>query len=185
MATENLLFDTLPLPIVDLPADARHHTKGRQGFTPRIILIHHTGGTNSGKWLSTTSQPPVSTHRLISKKGINIKIVPDEDTAYCAGYGVVGPVDPDGNDPRGVAGNLNLITLHIELENRGDGKDPYPDEQLDMAAKQCAEWIGKYGYLAILGHMDVDANKSDPKGFSWPDFWRRLDLALITQRIEY
>jgi N-acetyl-anhydromuramyl-L-alanine amidase AmpD len=179
-----MLFTTKPLPIIDLPADAQHHTKGRRGFTPRYIVIHHTGGVWSGPWLTWQSNPAVSCHRLITKPGTNYKVVADKDTAYCAGFAIVGPIDPDTNDPKGVAPNFNLVSLNIELENKGDGKDPYTAAQLDMCAAQVAEWWGKYGYLPVVGHAEVDARKHDPRGFDWDDFSRRLDLALVTQRIE-
>lgn len=161
-------FTTPPLPIRDLPADARHHTKGRKGITPRFIVLHHTGGKNSGPWLSRTSEPPVSCHRLISKTGINYKIVADEDTAYCAGFGDIGPIDPDVSDPVGVARTLNEASLNIELENLGDGVDPYPLAQMRMCAKQVVEWWAKYrSFLPMVGHAEVDARKNDPKGFDW------------------
>lgn len=168
------LFQTPPLQIVDAPAAATHYTRGREGHTPRFIIIHHSAGTDSLLWLSHTSSPPVSCHNLISKLGVNFKIVPPADTAYCAGFGVVGPVDPDRNDPPGVAPNLNYASLNIELENLGNGKDPYPAAQMQMCAAQIVEWWGMYGFLAVLGHSDVDPAKNDPKGFDWGDLWRRM-----------
>jgi N-acetylmuramoyl-L-alanine amidase len=178
------IFETRPLDIKDHLADKHHYKRGRNNHEPRLIIMHHTGGRDSRDWLSTASSPPVSAHRLISKQGVIYKILEDDHTAYTAGYGVVGPVDPDTNDPPGVASNLNLITLHIELENLGTGKDPYPDEQYESAAIQVAEWYGKYGYLAILGHKEVDPAKNDPAGFIWWKFYKFLDLALLTQRVE-
>lgn len=170
-----MLFLTPPLPIVDRPAAATHFTPGRGGFRPRFITLHHTGGTNSLNWLTYTSRPFVSAHRLISKAGINYKLVRDEDTAFCAGFAIVGPVDPDTNDPAGVPRNFNQDSLNIELENLGDGRDPYPWVQMDMCAAQCAEWIGMYGYLSIVGHGWVDARKDDPLGWDWDLFYHLLD----------
>lgn len=161
------IFTTPDLPIVDFPADANHFTKGRAGYQPLQILLHHTGGTNSLLWLTRTSNPRVSAHRLISKSGINHKLVQDEDTAYCAGFGTIGPVDPDGSDPFGVPRNLNECTLNIEIENLGNGIDPYPWAQMMMVAWQIREWWGKYGFLPLLGHGHVDQRKDDPAGFSW------------------
>lgn len=176
------IFDTPPLSIIDLLADQDHYTPGRGGFEPFLIIIHHSGGTWSGPWLSTTKGSGVSTHRLISKAGVIRKIVADEDTAWTAGFGTVGPVDPDGNDPPGVARNLNQITLNIEFENLGTGQDPYPAAQLNAGAKQVVEWWGKYGLIGILGHGQVDARKNDPLGFPWEDFFRRIDRAYLAVR---
>lgn len=172
------LFQTPPLTVINHPADTAHHTRGRGGFQPAFIVLHHTGGADSLKWLSTTSRPPVSCHRLIDKAGRIYKIVDDVDTAYCAGYGLIGPIDPDTNDPPGIARNLNSVSLHIELENMGDGADLYTPTQLQACANQLYEWWGKYGFLPILTHAQVDPAKSDPRGLNRGDLDRRL-LALL------
>lgn len=173
-----MLFETQLLTVINRPADGAHHTKGRGGLKPECIILHHTGGVDSLAWLSTTSSPPVSCHRLISKAGTIYKIVDDDDTAYCAGYGLIGPVDPDASDPPGIARNLNQISLNIELENLGNGSDPYPAAQLQSCALQIMEWVGLYGWLPILYHKQVDANKQDPRGLDRPDLDRRI-LALL------
>ena len=160
------LFPTALLNIVDHPADASHAgALARLGY--RFIVIHATGGTNSLNWLSTTSAPPVSIHRLISKQGQIYKIVPDEVAAYHAGPARVGPL------PSAEA-NINNWSFGIELENLNDGRDPYPAPQLDSAADQVVEWIGVYGFLPIVAHAWIDSRKSDPAGFDWPDFYRRI-----------
>ena len=174
------LFPTPPLTVIDRPADAAHHTKGRGGFAAMCIVLHHTAGIDSLKWLSTASSPSVSCHRLINKAGTIYKIVPDEDTAYCAGFGIIGPIDPDANDPAGIARNLNFVSLNIELENLGNGNDPYPAAQLQSCAAQIVEWWGKYGLLPILYHKHVDANKNDPRGLDRADLDRRI-LTLLPQ----
>lgn len=170
-----MIFATPPLPIVDSPAAPTHYTKGRGGHLPRFIVVHHTGGTNSLAWLTSTSPNRVSAHRLIEKIGTIHKIVNDGDTSNAAGYAIVGPVDPDANDPVGVASNFNQISLNIELENLGTGRDPYPEAQMVACARQIVEWIGKYGYLAIVGHSWVDARKQDPAGFDWTFLYRLID----------
>lgn len=163
-------FVTPPLPITDLPADNRHKSDGRLGH--RFIVLHHTGGTNSGHWLSTTSSPPVSVHRLITKSGEIIKIVPDHLVAFTQGPARV------RNLPRSVNGRIvetvNEWALGIELENLGNGKDPYPMAQVNSCAEQCAEWWGMHGALAIVGHGWIQTNKNDPLGFPWRDFYARL-----------
>lgn len=169
-----MYFHTLPLPIIDLPAAPTHFIRGRMGFRPRYITIHHTGGTDSSRWLSRSSRPAVSTHRLIMPDGANYKIVADEDTAFTAGYGIVGPTDPDTNDPAGVAPNFNYESLHIELENPGNGRTPYPAAQMEMAARQVVEWYGRWGFLGLVGHSWVDSRKNDPAGFDWPWFYRLI-----------
>lgn len=164
------LFQTPPLPIIDAPADAAHTGPKRFG-SPQYIIIHATAGTDSLEWLRRASKPPVSIHRLIKKDGKNYKVVPDDHIAYHAGYSRVG-----------VKSNLN-DQLSIELENLNNGKDLYPDTQVDMCAAQVLEWWSLYGLLPILSHAQVDTRgKTDPKGFPWPRFYgfllRRLHSAL-------
>jgi N-acetyl-anhydromuramyl-L-alanine amidase AmpD len=170
------LFDTPPLVIVDRPAAGTHYTKGRGGALPRYIVMHHTGGTNSLEWLTRTSPNRVSAHRLIAKDGTIYKLVDDSDVSNAAGFAVVGPVDPDTNDPAGVPPNFNYDSLNIELENLGTGRDPYPMAQMVSAARQVLEWWGKFGYLAVVGHGWVDARKNDPLGFDWPLLYRLIDI---------
>ena len=172
------LFQTPLLSVINHPADAAHYTRGRGGFQPAFIVLHHTGGTDSLKWLSSISSPAVSCHRLIDKIGHIYKIVADEDTAYCAGYGLIGPIDPDASDPTGVVRNLNFASLNIELENLGNGQDRYTPTQMQACAAQIYEWWGKYGFLPILYHSQVDPAKHDPRGLDRPDLDRRL-LALL------
>ncbi len=160
------LFTTPPLVITDHPADSAHAgALPRLGY--RFIVIHATGGTNSLNWLSTTSSPPVSIHRLISKQGQIYKIVPDGVAAYHAGPARVGPL-PSAD------ANVNNWSLGIELENLNDGHDPYPAAQLDSAAAQVVEWWGAYGFLPVLAHAWIDSRKHDPAGLDWPDFYRRI-----------
>jgi N-acetyl-anhydromuramyl-L-alanine amidase AmpD len=163
-----MFFTTPPLTIIDHPADAQH-CGGQTRLGYRYIVIHATGGTNSLDWLSTTSPPsnPVSIHRLIAKDGTIYKIVADTVTAYHAGPAEIGPLP-------GVGQNVNNWSLGIELENRNDGRDPYPSAQLDAAAAQVVEWIGVYGFLSIVGHGWIDVRKHDPAGLNWPDFYARI-----------
>lgn len=155
-------FETLPLDIIDIPADSRH-ASGLLVWPPRYIIIHASGGTDSRAWLSTDRRSQVSVHRLIEKDGTLYKILPDEKQCWGAGYGSVGATV-----------NLNPFALQIELENLNDGRDPYPDVQVLSCARQVAEWWGLYGALPVLSHAQVDRRKDDPRGFPWPHFYAEL-----------
>ena len=164
-------FQTAPLTITDLPADDDHKSGGRLGF--RWIVLHHTGGTNSGAWLSTTSAPPVSVQRLISKTGKNTKIVSDDLVAFTQGPAKIKNL-PRRNAQGVIVETVNEWALAIELENLGTGSDPYPPAQLDMTVAQVLEWWGAHGALPIVAHGWIQTNKNDPAGFPWGDFYRRL-----------
>lgn len=168
-------FETPPLQITDAPADKYHFMVGRAGFEPRLIVVHHSGGTKKSDlpWLTTASSPPVSCHRYIDRQGKNYKIVKDEDTAFTNGNAIYGAVDPDLRDPAGVPRNANEDSLSIELENLGNGQS-YPLAQMRMLARQIVEWKGKYGDLGLVGHHWIDRNKNDPYAFDWRLLYRLI-----------
>lgn len=160
-------YNTLPLPIVDLPADTAHRGKGAS-VKPEIIVLHATAGIDSRKWLTTTKGSNVSVHRLIPKDGTIYKCMDDEVLAWHVGNATMYP------SRQGRASNANLIALGIEIENKNDGKDNYTWMQYLAAAAQCSEWWGKYGYLPILAHGWIDVGKDDPVGWDWNVFMDRV-----------
>jgi N-acetyl-anhydromuramyl-L-alanine amidase AmpD len=166
------MYPTKPLKVIDLAADSAHHGGARR-LPARLIVIHATGGTDSRAWLSTTSWPPVSCHRLIGKAGELYKMVPDDVMAWTQGPARIGPWG------RLASHNVNEIALSIELENLNDGKDEYPLHQVAVCAAQCFEWWGANGLIPIVGHEFIQANKTDPKGFPWLEFYQAMtDLML-------
>ncbi|HEY1016423.1 MAG TPA: peptidoglycan recognition family protein [Herpetosiphonaceae bacterium] len=177
------LFVTPPLAIVDRPAAPTHFYQPGYLRQQLVIVLHHTGGRDSLAWLTRTSSPPVSTQRLINKAGTIFKLMEDNDVAYTAGYGVIGPIDPDGNDPAGVPSNLNWGSLNIELENLGDGRDPFTIAQMQACADQIVEWWGRFGLLGVLAHREVDSRKEDPAdNFNWRDLYERIDRRYLAVR---
>lgn len=169
------LFTVPPLHIVDTPADIQHHAKPLVPRSIRFIYLHATGaapGGNSVAWLSTSSRPPVSCHRLISRNGVIHKIVADEHIAFTQGFGVMGSRNKDSV-------NLNRDGLSIEFENSNRMHPPYETyspEQLRAGAWQVVEWWSLYGFLPLLYHSYVDAAKHDPSAFPRHEF----DRAILT-----
>lgn len=161
------LFPTKPLAVTDLPANAGHTGALRTVDKIRAIILHSTEGSDSRAWLSTTSQPPVSIHRLIRRgQGEHYKILPDTRVAWHVGGGKLGNYA------------LNDVTLGIELERQG--AQGYTEYQMDEAAALIVEWWGLYGFLPVIGHGQVDPwRRSDPVNFSWPDLYRRIWIRLI------
>ncbi len=168
-------FSTPPLAIVDLPAQPDHFGP-RRIRQPWAIVLHSTVGTDSRAWLTSTSQPPVSVHRLIDRAGTIYKLVGDDWIAWHAGSIACGPYGP--SSPAGTGND----TLGIELENAsgapGVASEFYPDLQIQACAAQIVEWWGVFGFLPLLGHGQADARKHDPIAFPWP----RLHAA-ITGRL--
>jgi N-acetylmuramoyl-L-alanine amidase len=147
------------------------HFSSRGNAKISCIVLHHTAGTDSLKWLINNPKG-VSTHVLIPKDGRIIRMVPDVLAAHTVGFSNIGRYTTASGD----AGNANQISLNIELENLGNGKDPYTDAQYHACAWQVAAWWQRHGALPVLTHALIDAyGKNDPRGFDLLDLlWRAL-----------
>lgn len=157
-----------PPTVVNHLADANH--RGGPWDGAQVIVLHHTGGVNSLDWLSTTSKPPVSVQRLITKTGLIYRIVPDGEQAYHVGRSSIGLHTVAEGD----LGSAGEIALGIELENLGTGNDPYPEAQRDACAWQVASWWRAYGVLPIVTHKLIDTKgKIDPAGLDLADIFAR------------
>lgn len=163
---------TLFIPPVDSSVRSVHFSD-RRGVKPTIIVIHHTAGVNSLVYLTKNSEK-VSTHALISKPGKIWRMVPDEVGANTVGFSAIGIYSKIALTLKGIR-SCNLMSLNIELENLGNGNDPYPIEQVQACAWQVHEWRKKYGYLFVVSHAVIDTNgKTDPLGFPWYKFEEAL-----------
>ncbi|WP_330332551.1 N-acetylmuramoyl-L-alanine amidase [Streptomyces sp. NBC_00536] len=56
----------------------------------------------------------------------------------------------------------------FECENLGDGDDPWPEAQLDAIARAAAAVCRSHGWTArsVIGHLEWQPGKIDPKGFT-------------------
>lgn len=157
---------TIPLVPPPISYQRSDHASARLGAPIRAIVLHHTAGTGSLAHLTRNAQG-VSTHVLIAKTGLLYRMVPDDLAAHTVGHSNLGRYTAAPGD----AGNANQITLNIELENLGDGTDPYPDAQIAACGWQIAQWWRAYGVIPILTHALIDTQgKTDPRG---------LDLARV------
>lgn len=153
-------------PIINHPA--KNHAS-RNGQAIATIVVHHTGGTNSLAWL-TDNPDGLSTHVLIDKPGTIYRMVPDGLAANTVGHSNLGLYTVASGDK----GNANQVTLNIELENEGNGSDPYPESQRDSCAWQIASWWQQYGDLPVIPHKLIDTNgKTDPRGLDFRDILSR------------
>lgn len=152
---------------------ARDHSS-RGGHAIGAIVLHHTGGTDSLGWLLGNIKR-TSIHILIKKDGTTYRMVEDNRAAHHVGYSRV-TLNGVLYSPNIKGRSANVPTLGIELENLGDGKDPYPEIQLRTAALWVAYWRSKHGELLLLRHGDIDTQgKYDPKGVYAPDVLRFLE----------
>ena len=148
----------------------------RNSFTPgrtvpiRVLVIHATAGTFPGDrdWLLKGGSlfNPVSCHYLIDKTGAGYQFVREQDTAWHAGRSAW---TIDGSR----AENLNPWSIGIELSNRNNGVDPYPQAQFDATVELARDIVRRYAIprVQLVRHLDISpGRKTDPHGFRWSDF---------------
>lgn len=137
-----------------LPVLSEARTSGKNRVTVNRIIIHSIGGPSckngsvvystadgdARRWIEFFNQHRVlGVHYVIDKSGQVEAGVPENQIANHA----------KGN---------NSDSIGIELVNRGDGIDPYPDLQLGMLVAALRSITRRWGIdkKAIVGHASVD-----------------------------
>lgn len=151
----------------------RTHNRNHKGKWDNLngIVIHHTAGSNSlGLCFKGTSDlPGPLCHTHLAKNG----------TATMVGYGranhagtfaqnahdaVVAEksVHPRPSSDEPVDGNRHYYG--IEIENLGNGRDPYPAAQYEAAVRWAAAICREHGWTehSIIGHKEGTRRKIDP-----------------------
>ena len=108
------------------------------------------------KWF-LNPQSFVSAHYNVGKDGKIAQMVQEELRAWHAGKSVW-----KGNY------NVNDFSVGIELVNKNDGVDPYPEAQYKVLVTLCKQLVSKYGIRVedIVGHKEISlSGKTDPAGF--------------------
>lgn len=153
-------------PVVNHPSK---HFSSRAGASIGAIVLHHTAGTDSLKYL-TENAKGVSTHSLIDKPGTIYRMVADHLAAHTVGFSNLGRYTVAAGDK----GSANQITFNIELENLGNGTDPYPEAQRDACGYEIARIWHTFGVVPVLTHEIIDTQgKNDPHGLDLADVLRR------------
>jgi N-acetylmuramoyl-L-alanine amidase len=137
-------------------------TAGREGHTPRGIVVH----TNVGTYRSTIGwfadpESRVSSHYLVALDGSVAQFVEDADTARHAGR-VDHPTTPlvTGENP-------NLYTIGMEFEDGGDPESvDRPDAQYaagaELLRRASDRWSIPPDRDHVVGHREIYARKTCP-----------------------
>lgn len=143
----------------------------RPANTPITAVVLHSTvePTTEGTiniFLNPASQ--VSAHFVVGRDGRVVQMVPLEKRAWHAGVSTL-----DGQ------GDLNNYSVGIEMVNLNDGKDPYPDAQVQAVAGIIRFLRAHYTITDdhIVSHAQIAlpaGRKTDPAGF---DFTRIRQLA--------
>ena len=153
-------------PIIPYPTMA-HAFEGQPPGVRRIdmVVLHSTAGTRQGDLYTLSGRDRrhlVSAHYYVTKLGEIFQLVQDKDIAWHAGVSYW----------QGEA-NCNRFSLGIELENLNDGKDKYPQSQLDAALWLMQTKVHQYRIprSRFVRHLDVaPRRKVDPRAFPWDSF---------------
>lgn len=137
---------------------------------PDMIVLHATviglDATLSGFQRTSSG---VSSHYVVGKDGSVFQMVRERDRAWHAGESFwKGRHD------------INDYSIGIEMVNRNDGLDPWPDEQVNAVLNLCRYLVEKYGigrdnvvtHEWIAGY--AGRGKTDPRGFPMDAFLDQL-----------
>jgi hypothetical protein len=176
--------------------DWQHHNRNSKGPWGPVngVMIHHTvtkGTANTVKICRDGREdlPGPLCHGVIAKDG----------TVHLVGYGRANhaglgdddvlkaviaeralPADNEANT------DVNRHFYGFECENLGDGKDPWPAVQVEAIVRTSAAicrahgW-GKVGDTSVIGHLEWQPGKIDPRGpgVSMPSIRKR-----VTERLK-
>nr|WP_101254693.1 N-acetylmuramoyl-L-alanine amidase [Streptomyces barkulensis] len=156
----------------------RTHNRNHKGPWGPVhgVMVHHTVTSGSARTVEIcrrgySTLPGPLCHGVITKDG-RVHLV-GHGRANHAGAGdddvlraVIAerPLPPDNE--ANTDGNRHFYGF--ECENLGDGRDPWPAAQLDAIERAAAALCRHHGWKAesVIGHLEWQPGKVDPRGFS-------------------
>ncbi|MVO87939.1 LysM peptidoglycan-binding domain-containing protein [Streptomyces sp. p1417] len=154
----------------------RHNRNHKGPWGPvHGVMIHHTvtSGTDSSVRLCRdghSALPGPLCHGVIDKKGVvhlvgygraNHAGLGDDDVLRAVIDERALPADNEASTD----GNRHFYGF--ECVNLGDGRDPWPDAQLEAIERVSAALCRahRWGERSVIGHLEWQPGKIDPKGF--------------------
>ncbi len=152
-----------PLPrYTTLPVEV-HSSPNFSERRPNYVILHHTTNNTAEEAVATlTSQlTQVSAHYLVARDGRILYLVDELKRAWHAGDSYWG-----GNR------DLNSSSIGIELDN--NGREPYPDIQIEALIALLGDLAARWNIppANVLAHGDVAPGRKVDPGELFP--WRRL-----------
>ncbi|MBO8186915.1 N-acetylmuramoyl-L-alanine amidase [Streptomyces spirodelae] len=166
--------------------DWRNHNRNQQGPWGPVhgIVIHHTVTSGSAETVDLIYDgrpelPGPLSHGCVTKDG----------TVHLTGHGRANHAGSGDDDvlraviaerdlpePNQQNTDGNRYFYGFECENLGDGKDPWPDEQLDAIERAAAALCRHHGWGArsVIGHLEWTDQKNDPRGFTMDAMRERI-----------
>jgi N-acetylmuramoyl-L-alanine amidase len=138
------------------------------GITIDTVVIHATVLNTLTEVIEHFSNPEghVSCHYTIDRDGIIVSHVPENARAWHAGLSRM----KDGRT------RVNDFSIGIELVNLNDGKDPFPQQQIEALRELLRAIAARHPIKYVIPHSECaepPGRKTDPKGFD-PAWVREL-----------
>ncbi|MET8475442.1 N-acetylmuramoyl-L-alanine amidase [Streptomyces sp. NPDC006422] len=166
--------------------DWRTHNRNHVGAWGPLhgVMIHHTVTSGSARTVAIcrdghSNLPGPLCHGVITKDGrvhlvgygrANHAGLGDDDVLRAVIAEQALPPDNEANTD----GNARFYGF--ECENLGDGQDPWPAVQLEAIEKAAAALCRAHGWTArsVIGHLEWQPGKIDPKGFTMASMRARI-----------
>ncbi|EGX61434.1 hypothetical protein SZN_02747 [Streptomyces zinciresistens K42] len=166
--------------------DWENHNRNQVGPWGPVngVMIHHTATRGSAQTVELCRKgyeglPGPLCHGVITKDGrvhlvgygrANHAGLGDDDVLRAVIAEKALPTDNESNTD----GNRHFYGF--ECENLGDGKDPWPERQLDAIARVSAAICRHHGWSerSVIGHLEWQPGKVDPRGFSMASMRERI-----------
>src|SRR5437762_1851949 len=131
------------------------------GTVVDTIVVHATVFDTLEEVINHFSRPEtqVSAHYTIDRDGTLVSHVAEDVRAWHAGISKM----EDGRT------NVNDFSIGIELVNKNDGVDPFPEKQIQALRQLIKEIMSRHPIRHIIPHYacaEPPGRKSDPNGFS-------------------
>ncbi|MFF2522219.1 peptidoglycan-binding protein [Streptomyces liangshanensis] len=166
--------------------DWRTHNRNHKGPWGPVhgVMIHHTVTKGTAATVDIcrhgyAALPGPLCHGVIAKDG-RVHLV-GYGRANHAGSGdddVLQAVIAEKPTPADNEANTdgNRYFYGFECENLGDGKDPWPDVQLEAIEKAAAAICRYHDWApaSVIGHLEWQPGKVDPRGFSMAEMRERI-----------
>lgn len=149
----------------------RDHNRNHKGAWGPVhgVMLHHTAGTSSVTFChrGTPALPGPLCIGVVTKSGL-VHLVGYGRTNH-AGSGSAGVLAAVRADTRLPAPGTDTVDGNarfygFEIENLGNGRDPYPAAQLDAVERLSAALCRAHGWSAagVIGHKEWTRRKIDP-----------------------
>ncbi|MFF2383007.1 N-acetylmuramoyl-L-alanine amidase [Streptomyces sp. NPDC058108] len=173
------------LTVVEVGEWEQHNRNHKGPWGPVYgVMIHHTASAGDERTIGLcragrADLPGPLCHGVITKDGVvhlvgygrvNHAGLGDDDVLRAVIAEKALPLDNEANTD----GNRHFYGF--ECENLGNGKDPWPEVQLEAIEKVAAAICRHHGWTerSVIGHLEWQPGKVDPRGFTMASMRARV-----------